>query len=100
MVGRDAIIAIYIMASRRNGTIYTGVTSDLIGRVWRHKTGELGGFSDQYGCRTLVWYEQTDSMIGAIEREKAIKTWRRSWKLALIEKGNPQWKDLAADWYG
>jgi len=96
----DAVIAVYIMANRRNGTTYTGVTSNLPQRVWQHRTGVTEGFASDHGCKMLVWYEQHENMIEAIIREKAIKKWRRSWKLALIEKANPQWKDLAADWFG
>lgn len=96
----DAIIAVYIMANRRNGTTYTGVTSDLLQRVWQHRAGVTPGFAADHGCKTLVWYEQHESMIEAIIREKAIKKWRRGWKLALIEKTNPQWRDLAFRWFG
>ncbi|PZU54672.1 MAG: endonuclease [Brevundimonas sp.] len=95
----DTVIAVYIMANGRNGTIYTGVTSDLFQRVWQHRTGVTPGFAQEHGCKALVWYEQHESMIEAIVREKAIKKWRRGWKLALIERGNPQWKDLGADWF-
>jgi putative endonuclease len=95
----DAVIAVYIMANFRNGTIYTGVTSDLMQRIWQHRTGATPGFASEHGCKTLVWYEQHENMIEAIVREKALKKWRRSWKLALIEAANPQWLDLAADWY-
>ena len=94
------VIAVYILASSRNGTIYVGVTSDLISRVWQHRTGSTKGFTSLYGCKTLVWYEQHGSIVEAIIREKALKTWRRAWKLDLIEARNPQWLDLAADWYG
>lgn len=94
----DRIIAVYIMASGRNGTIYIGVTSDLPSRVEQHRTGKIPGFTQKYGCKTLVWYEQHGSIVEAIVREKALKTWRRKWKMALIEGRNPQWLDLAADW--
>lgn len=93
------IIAVYILASRRNGTLYTGVTSNLVQRAWQHRTGDGPGFAARYGCRTLVWFEAHERMTSAIAREKAIKTWRRSWKLALIEKTNPQWLDLGARWF-
>jgi putative endonuclease len=96
----DAVIAVYIMANCRNGTIYTGVTSQLFQRVWQHRNGILEGFASEHGCKTLVWFEQHESMIEALVREKAIKKWRRAWKLALIEKANPQWKDLAIGWFG
>ena len=94
------VIAVYMMASKRNGTIYIGVTSALAIRVWQHKSGVKKGFTDRYGCKTLVWYEQHESIVEAIIREKAIKKWRRKWKLALIEANNPQWRDLASAWYG
>ena len=95
----DAIIAAYIMASRRNGTIYTGVTSDLRARVWQHKRGIFTGFTDAYACKGLVWFEPQAGMVEAIRREKQIKKWPRQWKLNLIEAGNPQWEDLAASWF-
>lgn len=93
------IIAAYIMASRRNGTIYTGVTSNLVQRVWRHRIGVFEGFSARYGCKRLVWYEPFETIAAAIAREKKMKKWRRAWKLALIEERNPQWLDLAAGWF-
>ena len=70
----DHIIAVYIMASRRNGTIYTGMTSHLVGRVWQHRNEVAPGFASQYSCKTLVWYEPHETIVGAIDREKAIKT--------------------------
>ena len=85
---------VYIMASQRNGTLYTGVISDLPYRVAQHKAGTLGGFSDRYGCKVLVWFEQHDEIEAAITREKRIKEWKRLWKLRLIEEMNPQWEDL------
>ena len=86
--------AIYIMTNKRNGTIYTGVTSDLIKRVHEHKQGSAPGFTRSYNCNLLVYYEQCDSMLGAIEREKQIKGGSRKKKLALIESINPDWQDL------
>ena|SRR3989338_10635560 len=86
--------AIYIMANMRNGTIYTGVTSDLMRRVYEHKHGSQPGFSKKYSCTKLVYYEQCNDMIAAIEREKQIKAGSRKRKLALIEAINPQWLDL------
>ncbi|HEU5048546.1 MAG TPA: GIY-YIG nuclease family protein [Rickettsiales bacterium] len=80
---------VYIMASKRNGTLYTGVTSDLVRRVHQHRTGEIEGFTKQYGIKMLVWHEQTNDIYSAITREKQIKAWKRQWKLALIEKANP-----------
>jgi len=86
--------AVYIMASQRNGTLYTGVTSDLVQRAWRHREGLLPGFTTRYGCKLLVWYERHDDMTSAIEREKQIKAGSRMKKLALIEGSNPDWRDL------
>ncbi|MEZ0306987.1 MAG: GIY-YIG nuclease family protein [Ramlibacter sp.] len=85
---------VYLMASRKNGTLYAGVTSNLVQRVYQHKKGELKGFTDRYRVHDLVWFEGTPSIETAIQREKQIKNWKREWKVALIEKGNPQWKDL------
>jgi len=85
---------VYMLASRRNGTLYVGVTSHLIKRVWEHKNDLVAVFTRQYGVHSLVWYEQHESMMTAIQREKAIKAWKRQWKLALIEAGNPDWRDL------
>jgi len=86
--------AVYMLASERNGTLYVGVTSDLVKRVWQHRTGAVEGFSRRYGVDQLVWYEMHASMHSAIAREKAIKEWRRAWKQSLIERMNPQWLDL------
>ena len=88
---------IHLMASRRNGTLYVGVTSDLAKRVWQHKADMVDGFTKRYGVHTLVWYEAHDSMESAIRREKPIKEWKRKWKLELVEKDNPEWKDLYED---
>jgi putative endonuclease len=85
--------AVYIMASRRNGTLYTGVTSDLVQRVWQHKEGKTG-FTTRYDCKLLVWYEIHEEMLSAIAREKQIKAGSRAKKLALIEAMNPDWTDL------
>lgn len=85
---------VYILASERNGTLYTGVTNNLTRRVWQHKNGEFDGFTKKYKVHTLVYYESTENVISAIEREKRIKKWKRKWKVELIEKANPQWKDL------
>ncbi len=97
MVGQDAQIAVYIMASGRNGTLYTGVTNDLARRVSEHKQDLTPGFTTKYGVKTLVWYEPHDSIEFAITREKRIKRWRRAWKLQLIEATNPEWRDLYHD---
>ena len=88
---------VYILASRRNGTLYIGVTSDLEKRVWQHKNNLVEGFTKRYGVHLLVWYEPHETMESAIQREKCIKKWNRSWKLALVEKSNPSWKDLFDD---
>jgi putative endonuclease len=85
---------VYCMANRRNGTLYIGVTNDLIRRVFEHKTKTAAGFTARYGLDKLVWYECSDDPTSAITREKALKTWRRAWKLALIEQTNPDWADL------
>jgi putative endonuclease len=85
---------VYILASDKNGTLYLGVTSDLIKRVWEHKNNVVPGFTNRYGVHDLVWYELHDSMESAISQEKAIKEWKRQWKLELIERMNPEWKDL------
>jgi putative endonuclease len=86
--------AVYILTSKRNGTLYTGVTSDLVKRVWEHKNDMVEGFTKRYSVHRLVWYELHESMESAILREKRIKGWKRTWKLQLIEKDNPDWQDL------
>ncbi|WP_159713259.1 GIY-YIG nuclease family protein [Geminicoccus flavidas] len=88
---------VYIMASQRNGTLYVGVTGDLIRRVHEHRTGAVAGFTKRYGVKSLVWYEVHDEMAAAIQRETSLKRWRRDWKLALIEKINPDWQHLWDD---
>lgn len=85
---------VYLMASRRNGTLYCGVTSDLVRRVWEHRNGAIPGFSRKHGVKALVWYEAHDDINEAIRRETQIKGWRRAWKLELIETFNPGWEDL------
>jgi putative endonuclease len=85
---------VYILASKRNGTLYTGVTSDLPKRIYQHKEKMFSGFTDKYNVKFLVYYEVYDDILDAIAREKRLKRWRRSWKLELIEKMNPQWNDL------
>ncbi|MQF95264.1 MAG: GIY-YIG nuclease family protein [SAR202 cluster bacterium] len=85
---------IYLLISKRNGTLYVGVTSNLVQRVWQHKNMLEQGFSIRYDVHTLVWHEAHDTMESAIAREKAIKGWKRDWKLALIEESNPGWRDL------
>ena len=88
---------VYIMASRRNGTLYTGVTSNLAARVSQHKLGVQDGFTKKYGCKLLVYYESHEEMAGAIYREKQIKAGSRKKKITLIEKMNPEWRDLFGD---
>ena len=85
---------VYILASRRNGTLYTGMTSNLVKRAWQHRNGEMDGFTKKYGVKCLVYYEMHQNAESAIMREKQIKKWNRQWKLRLIEKDNPQWNDL------
>ncbi len=92
--------AVYILASKRNGTLYIGVTSNLVQRVWQHKEGLAEGFTRKYGVKMLVWYELHDTMESAIGREKAMKKWRREWKLKTIEQSNPHWHDLWPDIIG
>ncbi|MBI2120905.1 MAG: GIY-YIG nuclease family protein [Parcubacteria group bacterium] len=86
---------VYILASKRNGTLYIGVTSDLIKRIYEHKTNAVPGFTEKYHVHTLVHYEHAENIVSAIEREKQLKKWNRKWKLELIE--NPKWKDLYDD---
>ena len=88
---------VYILASRRNGTLYIGMTDDLAKRVWMHRTGLLPGFTKQYGVKMLVWYEQHETRESAFTRERQLKKWNRAWKLALIERTNPTWRDLYGD---
>lgn len=83
-----------ILASQRNGTLYVGVTSDLVKRIWEHKGHFVEGFTKEYGVDQLVWYEPHETMESAISREKQLKKWNRKWKLRLIEAANPDWKDL------
>ena len=85
---------VYILASKRNGTLYTGITSDLVKRVWQHKNNSVEGFTKKYNVKILVYYEICNDAESAITREKRIKKWRRAWKLRLIEEKNPHWKDL------
>jgi putative endonuclease len=86
--------AVYILASKRNGTLYIGVTSNLIKRIWEHKNDMVEGFTKRYGVHQLVWYELHESIESAIEREKQMKEWKRKWKLKLIESVNQNWRDL------
>ena len=93
----EKLPCVYILANKRNGTLYTGVTSDLIKRVYEHKNGLADGFTKKYGIHHLVYFEPHEDMHAAISREKQIKKWNRAWKLELIEKNNPEWKDLYED---
>ena len=86
--------AVYIMASQANGTLYIGVTSNLVQRVWQHREGQADGFTSEYNVKILVWYEMHESMESAITREKVIKKWNRAWKIRMIQKDNPDWRDL------
>jgi putative endonuclease len=85
---------VYILASQRNGTLYIGVTSDLVKRLWEHKNDMVEGFTQKYGVHRLVHYEMCGDMMAAISREKQLKKWRRAWKIRLIEETNPTWRDL------
>ena len=85
---------VYLMASARNGTLYAGVTNNLIRRVYEHKQGLTGGFTSRYAVHHLVWFKSTPSIEAAIHREKQVKNWKRQWKVAMIEKSNPTWMDL------
>jgi putative endonuclease len=97
---RDRQFAVYILASQRNGTLYVGVTSDLIKRIWEHKEGYVAGFTKEHGVTQLVWFELHESAESAISREKQLKKWNRAWKIRLIEQTNPYWNDLYASLNG
>ena len=88
---------VYILASQRNGTLYIGITSNLLKRVWEHKNKKVAGFTKKYNIDKLVYFEQTENVISALEREKQLKKWNRSWKIKLIENKNPKWQDLYSD---
>jgi putative endonuclease len=94
---RERQPCVYILASRVRGTLYTGVTSDLPGRIWQHRNDLLPGFTRQYQVHRLVWFERHECMDSAILREKRIKHWNRAWKLEMIESTNPDWRDLYSD---
>ncbi|MDC0887235.1 GIY-YIG nuclease family protein [Altererythrobacter sp.] len=91
---RERQPCVYILTSRRNGTLYIGVTSDLMGRIHQHREEITKGFTAKYGVKHLVWFERHETMEAAITCEKQLKKWNRDWKLRLIEESNPQWKDL------
>lgn len=97
MASWDRIIAVYMMANRKQGTLYTGVTSNLLKRAWQHREGLIPGFTQKWGCKKLVWFEVHDEIAQAIYREKSIKSYRRRNKINLIEKMNPDWRDLHFD---
>ena len=85
---------VYMLASKKNGVLYIGVTSALVKRIWQHKNDVVEGYTNRYGARTLVWYELHPAMESAILREKTLKSWKRAWKVRLIESENPEWCDL------
>jgi putative endonuclease len=93
----EKVFVVYILASCRNGTLYVGVTSDLPKRIFEHREGLVGGFTKEHGVKDLVWYEVHGDAMAAITREKQLKKWNRLWKLSLIEKTNPEWRDLYRD---
>ena len=88
---------VYMLASRHHGTLYVGVTSDLLKRVWEHKSALIDGFTHRYRVHDLVWFEQHETMESAISRERALKEWKRAWKIDLIERNNREWRDLYPD---
>ncbi|MPZ57853.1 MAG: GIY-YIG nuclease family protein [Rhizobiales bacterium] len=88
---------VYILASRRNGTLYTGMTDDLVKRIWQHRNGVVPGFTKRYEVKMLVWYELHETRESAFTRERQIKKWNRAWKLRIIEQMNPSWRDLWED---
>jgi putative endonuclease len=88
---------VYILASQRNGTLYVGMTDNLTGRIWQHRQGVVPGFTRQYGVKSLVWYEPHETRESALLRERQMKKWNRRWKLEIIEKMNPAWRDLYSD---
>ena len=90
--------AVYILATSFHGTLYTGVTSNLVGRIYQHREGITKGHTARYGIKRLVWFEMHETMETAIGREKSIKRWLRAWKIGMIEADNPTWRDLAVDW--
>jgi len=90
---------VYILANQPNGTLYVGVTNNLERRIFEHKKSLVKGFTSKYKIHTLVYYEQTEDIHAALQREKQLKKWNRRWKIELIEKDNPQWKDLSLSWF-
>jgi putative endonuclease len=98
MVTKDGIIAVYMTASGKHGTLYIGVTSNLARRAWEHQQGLIPGFTTKYECKRLVWAQPFELMTNAIRREKTMKRWPRQWKVNLIERENPNWDDLYGYW--
>ncbi|MFZ5668030.1 MAG: GIY-YIG nuclease family protein [Pseudomonadota bacterium] len=94
MVGQDSFIAVYMMANKRHGTLYVGVSSQLLSRAVKHREGVFPGFTKMYGLKRLVWYEPHELITSAIRREKRLKKYSRDWKINLIERENPAWEDL------
>ncbi len=92
--------SVYLVTNRPHGTLYVGVTSNLPARAWQHATGVADGFTKRYNCKRLVWFETHEQMDTAIAREKAIKRWKRVWKIELVEAANPDWRDLYPDIVG
>ncbi len=90
---------VYILASKKNGTLYIGVTGNLERRLYEHKNKLVKGFTERYNVDRLVYYEQTNNISSALQREKQLKKWNRAWKIELIEKDNPEWNDLSDSWY-
>jgi putative endonuclease len=93
----EKAFCVYMLANRRNGTLYAGVTSNLVQRAWQHREGVVNGFSREHEAKLLVWYEQHETAYEAITRERQIKKWNRAWKIEMIEAGNPYWRDLYSD---
>jgi putative endonuclease len=91
---------VYLLASKKNGTLYTGVTSNLLKRIWEHKHEAVDGFTKKYTVHLLVWYELHETMESAIQREKQLKNWKRQWKIELIEESNALWRDLYPELQG
>ena len=96
-MAREIVPVVYLLASHRNGTFYVGVTSNLMQRLYQHREAIIDGFSKEHGIKRLMWFETHETMESAIIREKRIKNWNRDWKINLIEKDNPDWRDLAVD---
>ncbi|MGY1409150.1 GIY-YIG nuclease family protein [Luteimonas sp. A611] len=96
-MSRERIPCVYLLCNRPRGTLYIGVTSDLPVRIWQHRNDAVDGFTNRYSLHTLAWWEVHITMDSAILREKALKAWKRLWKIELVESSNPHWRDLSAD---